>query len=265
MGEVGGPVVARVPDALIRVDLVHRLVAGRFEPQRVEDVELDLGPPERRRGDAALGEVALGLARDVARVTAVRLTAPGLDNVACHDQRRDIERRVDIGGRRIRHQQHVRLVDVLEAADARAIEADAVDEQVLAEVLDRDAEVLGLPRQVDEAQVDDQHAGLTGEQAYQRYVDEMVPFVVSKGGRVIWSGRVDSQVIGEGAEGFHVAALMEYPSRKAFLAMIALPDYQAAAVHRTAALEDSRLIATHVRAGAPGQDRDSRRDTARKG
>jgi hypothetical protein len=37
--------------------------------------------------------------------------------------------------------------------------------------------------------------GLTGQEAYQRYADEMVRFVESKGGRVIWSGRVDSQVI----------------------------------------------------------------------
>ena len=54
-------------------------------------------------------------------------------------------------------------MDVLETADARAVEADAVDEQVLAQVLDGDAEVLRLTRQVDEAQVDDQDAGLTGE------------------------------------------------------------------------------------------------------
>jgi hypothetical protein len=132
-----------------------------LEAQRVEDVELDLRTPERGRGDATLGEVALGLARDIARIAAVRLAAARLDDIARQDHRRDLERRVDIRRGRIGHQQHVRLVDVLEAADARAVEADAVDEQVLAEILDRDAEVLGLSGEVDEAQVDDQDAGLT--------------------------------------------------------------------------------------------------------
>ena len=49
-----------------------------------------------------------------------------------------LQRRVDEGGRRVGHEQHVRLMDVLETADARAVEADAVDEQVLAELLDGD-------------------------------------------------------------------------------------------------------------------------------
>src|SRR5262245_21119636 len=65
--------------------------------------------------------------------------------------------------------------------------------------------------------------GLTGEQAYQRYADDMTRFVESKGGRVIWSGRVDGQVIGSNADGFHMAALVEYPSRKAFVEIAMSP------------------------------------------
>lgn len=38
--------------------------------------------------------------------------------------------------------------------------------------------------------------------------------------------------------------LVRYPSAAAFLAMLADPEYQAATVHRSAALADSRLIAT---------------------
>ncbi len=137
-----------------------------LEPERVEDVELDLRTPERRRRDAALREVALGLAGHIARIPAVGLAAPRLDDVARQDQGRDLERRVDIGRRRVGHEQHVRLVDVLETTDARAIEADAVDEQVFAKILDRDAEMLGLSGQVHETQVDDQDAGLSGERQY---------------------------------------------------------------------------------------------------
>jgi uncharacterized protein (DUF1330 family) len=38
--------------------------------------------------------------------------------------------------------------------------------------------------------------------------------------------------------------LVKYPSVDAFMTMLKMPDYLAATVHREAALEDSRLIAT---------------------
>ena len=37
--------------------------------------------------------------------------------------------------------------------------------------------------------------------------------------------------------------IVKYPNKAAFLSMITMPDYQETAVHRTAALADSRLIA----------------------
>ena len=54
--------------------------------------------------------------------------------------------------------------------------------------------MLNLLRFKDRATEPDE--GITGQEAYQRYADEMIRFVASKGGRVIWSGRVDGQVIG---------------------------------------------------------------------
>jgi len=48
-----------------------------------------------------------------------------------------------------------------EAADAGAVEADALGEHVLVEPAQWDAEVLPGPRQVDEAKVDDLDARLT--------------------------------------------------------------------------------------------------------
>jgi hypothetical protein len=59
-------------------------------------------------------------------------------------------------------------------------------------------------------------------------------------------GHVAVSVIAPEGEEWDDAVLVEYPSRKAFLDMLALPDYQAAVFHRTAALDDSRLIATRV-------------------
>ena len=92
----------------------------------------------------------------------------------------------------------------------------------------------------------------SGREAYGRYAAGALQKVASVGGRIVWMGRVAASVIAPEGEEWHDAVLVEYPSRKAFLAMIALPDYQAAVFHRTAALEDSRLIATHAQTGAPG-------------
>jgi uncharacterized protein (DUF1330 family) len=92
----------------------------------------------------------------------------------------------------------------------------------------------------------------SGREAYQRYGAVALRKVASVGGRVVWMGRVAASVIAPEGEEWDDAVLVEYPSRAAFVAMIALPDYQAAVVHRTAALADSRLIATRAQAGAPG-------------
>jgi uncharacterized protein (DUF1330 family) len=51
-------------------------------------------------------------------------------------------------------------------------------------------------------------------------------------------------VIGPLSEAWDEALLVRYPSRKSFMDMVAMPEYQNAAIHRTAALTDSRLIAT---------------------
>ena len=90
-------------------------------------------------------------------------------------------------------------------------------------------------------------AGLTGEQAYQRYADDMTKFVVSRGGRILWTGRVDGQVIGSGAEDFAMAALVEYPSRKAFVEIAMSREVAAFGVHRAAGLDGQWLLATTTR------------------
>jgi uncharacterized protein (DUF1330 family) len=86
--------------------------------------------------------------------------------------------------------------------------------------------------------------GLTGEQAYNAYGEAMVPFVLSKGGRLIWAGKVASQVIGSGGEQFHTVAIMEYPSRKAFLEIAMDPFVARIGEHRAAGLEMQWLLAS---------------------
>jgi uncharacterized protein (DUF1330 family) len=50
-------------------------------------------------------------------------------------------------------------------------------------------------------------------------------------------------VIGPHEREWDMAIIAEYPSRTAFLQMVADPEYQAIHRHREAALDDSRLIA----------------------
>ncbi len=87
-------------------------------------------------------------------------------------------------------------------------------------------------------------AGVSGDDAYRRYAIRMREFVESKGGRFIWMGRVDSQVIGEGGEGFHAAGLVEYPSRQAFLAIAGDPHVREIGEHRESGLEMQWLLAS---------------------
>jgi len=93
------------------------------------------------------------------------------------------------------------------------------------------------------AHADAPDAGLTGEAAYRRYVEQMKPFIESKGARILWTGRLDAQVIGSDADGFQMMALVEYPSRQAFVAIATDPFVAEIGVHRAAGLEGQWLLA----------------------
>jgi uncharacterized protein (DUF1330 family) len=114
-------------------------------------------------------------------------------------------------------------------------------EQLLAGPADQPVVMLNLLRF--KPQADGPDAGLSGTEAYRRYADAMQPFVESKGGRILWVGRVDTQVIGTGGEEFHAIALVEYPSRQAFVAIATDPHVQEIGKHRAAGLESQWLIA----------------------
>ena len=85
-------------------------------------------------------------------------------------------------------------------------------ETLLAGPADRPVVMVNLLRFKPRADGPDE--GVCGEEAYRRYAEAMRTFVESKGGRLLWIGRVDSQVIGTGGEDFHMIGLVEYPDRK---------------------------------------------------
>jgi hypothetical protein len=114
--------------------------------------------------------------------------------------------------------------------------------QLMAGPPDQPVVMLNLLRFKERA--DASHAGDTGREAYMRYGAQMRKFVESRGGRFIWAGRVDSQVIGEGGEDFDVVALVEYPSRRAFMEIAGDPHVtEDIGKHRAAGLEMQWLIA----------------------
>jgi uncharacterized protein (DUF1330 family) len=87
-------------------------------------------------------------------------------------------------------------------------------------------------------------AGISGEEAYRIYVEEMRKIVEAAGGRFLWTGRADSIVIGDEQAGFDMIGLVEYPSRQKFVEIALSDAVREIGVHRTAGLESQWLIAT---------------------
>lgn len=83
---------------------------------------------------------------------------------------------------------------------------------------------------------------VTGAEAYKTYGRESAPVFQRLGGRQIWIGKPRLMLIGPEAERWDLAFIAAYPSGQAFIDMVRDPDYRLAVVHRTAAVEDSRLL-----------------------
>ena len=84
----------------------------------------------------------------------------------------------------------------------------------------------------------------TGEASYMRYAAAMRKVVESHGGRFVWMGRVDSVVIGDPDETFHVIGLVEYPSRQKFVEIAFSDEVREIGGDRSSGLESQWLIAT---------------------
>ena len=83
-----------------------------------------------------------------------------------------------------------------------------------------------------------------GSTAYRTYGDQVVKMVEARGGRVIWTGRPESVVIGDSAQdAWDLVVLVSYPSRAAFVDMVTSPSYQEAHTHRERGLDRTVLPA----------------------
>jgi uncharacterized protein (DUF1330 family) len=84
----------------------------------------------------------------------------------------------------------------------------------------------------------------TGREAYELYSQHALKYLACVGGRPIWRGDARYAVIAPSGEQWDEAILVRYPSRSAFERMVSDPGYRSGLYLRTAALADSRLIAT---------------------
>jgi uncharacterized protein (DUF1330 family) len=87
-------------------------------------------------------------------------------------------------------------------------------------------------------------AGDQGRESYLKYAAEVQPHLERVGATVLFAGDATATVIG-GTESswWDTVVLVRYPSRAKFLEMVSDAQYQAIAVHRSAALETSGLVA----------------------
>lgn len=103
--------------------------------------------------------------------------------------------------------------------------------------------MLNLLKFRDRAQYDEPgHPDISGREAYMLYGAPMKTLVEAQGGKMRFNARIDALVVGEVEELWDVAAIMEYPSRAAFVAIATSPEVQAIGVHRKAGLAGQLLI-----------------------
>ncbi|MBI2802983.1 MAG: DUF1330 domain-containing protein [Gammaproteobacteria bacterium] len=83
----------------------------------------------------------------------------------------------------------------------------------------------------------------SGREAYTRYAELAFPIVSAVGARPIFIGTCIAHVVAPPSERWDDLLLVEYPTRRAFVDALTSKEYRAISFHRTAALQDSRLIA----------------------
>jgi hypothetical protein len=83
---------------------------------------------------------------------------------------------------------------------------------------------------------------ISGSAAYDRYVRHTMPFLVASGGSVEFFGTGGHNLIGPEDERWDLAMIVRQASVQDLFAFAANGEYLAGIGHRTAALEDSRLL-----------------------
>ena len=83
---------------------------------------------------------------------------------------------------------------------------------------------------------------ISGAEAYQRYIDQTLPFLKESGGDVVFLGNGGKYLIGPQEEQWDLVMLIRQNSLSDFMAFASNQEYLTGMGHRIAALEDSRLL-----------------------
>ena len=83
---------------------------------------------------------------------------------------------------------------------------------------------------------------ISGRAAFQKYIDHTLPFLEASGGRLVLLGEGGKYLIGPTDERWDLVMLVGQRSLADFMASASNQEYLAGIGHRTAALEDSRLL-----------------------
>ena len=103
--------------------------------------------------------------------------------------------------------------------------------------------MLNLLKFRQQAQYDDASQTCTGKEAYATYSKGAFEHLQETGAEVIFWGDAQAAVIAPEGEEWDEVLMVRYPSIQKFVEMVTNPEYQALSKHRTAALENARLIA----------------------
>jgi uncharacterized protein (DUF1330 family) len=90
-----------------------------------------------------------------------------------------------------------------------------------------------------------------GRASYARYAEAIAPFLVKVGGEIVYAGDGSTALVAEPGQSWDAVLLVRYPSRAAFSAMVADPEYQRITHLRTQALAEAVLQATTPWPSAP--------------
>ncbi|MDO5968827.1 DUF1330 domain-containing protein [Flavivirga aquimarina] len=85
---------------------------------------------------------------------------------------------------------------------------------------------------------------ISGEEAYKLYMKYTLPEIEKAGSRIIYYGKSKNFLIGPESEKWDAVLLVEHESVLKFMEFAQNKDYLKNAGHRTAGLEDSRLLPT---------------------
>jgi len=83
---------------------------------------------------------------------------------------------------------------------------------------------------------------ISGQEAYQKYMAHTAPFLQQSGGELVFAGSASNYLIGPSEQRWDLVILVKQRSLEDFMKFASNDEYRAGMGHRTAALEDSRLL-----------------------